>query len=161
MIVPLRTKPSGLYRHRRGLGFTWSRLQRRKYNIRIAKLVFHAKESPIQTRDRVLSLVSSRSNSPDKAYSPAVWIPPNPRLPHAPPHFFRRPFRRFPGLTSHRGGFLDLPLVTTARRVRQSTDKQRPTAHCRSAPARCSTKCPQSMYCFDLTFLYEFGACCL
>ena len=24
MIVPLRTEPSGLYRHRRGLGFTWS-----------------------------------------------------------------------------------------------------------------------------------------
>ena len=49
----LRTNLSGLYRHRRGLGFTWSRLQRRKYNIRIAKLVFHAKESPIRTRGEV------------------------------------------------------------------------------------------------------------
>ena len=55
----LRTNLSGLYRHRRGLGFTWSRLQGRKDNIRIAKLVFHAKESPIRTQDRVLSLVSS------------------------------------------------------------------------------------------------------
>ena len=81
MIVPLRTKPSGLYRHWRGLGFTQSRLQRRKSNIRITKLIFHAKESPIQTRDEVLSLASSRSNSPDKVYSPAVWIPPNLGLP--------------------------------------------------------------------------------
>ena len=55
----LRTNLSGLYRHWRGLGFTWSRLQGRKYNIRIAKLVFHAKESPIRTRVEVLSLVSS------------------------------------------------------------------------------------------------------
>ena len=39
MIVPIQTKPSGLYRHRRELGFTQSRLQRRKSNIRIAKLV--------------------------------------------------------------------------------------------------------------------------
>ena len=82
MIVSLRTKPSSLYRHGRGLRFTWSRLQRRKYNIRIAKLVFHAKESPIWTRDEVLSLVSSRSNSPAKVYSPAVHISPNPGLPH-------------------------------------------------------------------------------
>ena len=79
----LRTILSGLYRHRRGLGFTWSRLQGRKYNIRIAKLVFHAKESPIRTRAEVLSLVSSRFNSPDDVYSPAVRIPPNPGLPHS------------------------------------------------------------------------------
>ena len=81
MIAPLWTEPSGLYRHRRGLGFTQSRLQRRKSNIRIAKLVFHAKESPIRTRDEVLSLVCSRSNSPAKVYSPAIRIPPNPGLP--------------------------------------------------------------------------------
>ena len=81
LIIPIQTKPSGLYRHRRGLGFTQSRLQRRRSNIRIAKLVFHAKESPIRTRDEVLSLVSSRSNSPAKVYSPAVRIPPNPGLP--------------------------------------------------------------------------------
>jgi len=78
----LRTNLSGLYKHRRGLGFTRSRLQGRKNNIRIAKLVFHAKESPIRTHDGVSSLVSSRSNSPDEVYSPAVQIPPNPRLPH-------------------------------------------------------------------------------
>ena len=74
-------KPSDLYRHRRGLGFTWSWLQRRTYNIRIAKLVFHSKESPIRTRDEVLSLVSSWSNSPAKVYNPAVRIPPNPVRP--------------------------------------------------------------------------------
>ena len=54
----LRTNLSGLYRHRRGLGFTWSQLQGRKHNIWIAKLVFHAKESPIRTRAEVLSLLS-------------------------------------------------------------------------------------------------------
>ena len=54
----LRTNLSGLYRHRRELGFTWSRLQGRKHNIRIAKLAFHAKESPFQTRDEVFNLVS-------------------------------------------------------------------------------------------------------
>ena len=79
--LDLRTNLSGLYRHRRGLGFTRSRLQRRKYNIWIAKLVFHAKESPIRTRDGVLSLVSSHSNNPAKVYSLAVRIPPNPGLP--------------------------------------------------------------------------------
>ncbi len=77
----LRTNLSGLYRHRRGLGFTRNRLQGTKHNIQIAKLVFHAKESHIRTRDGVLSLVSSRSNSPDDVYSPAVHIPPNPGLP--------------------------------------------------------------------------------
>ena len=81
LIVPLRTKLSGLYRHRRGLGFTWNRLQRRKYNIWIAKLVFHAKESPIWTWAEVLSLVSSRFNSLDGVYSPAVRIPPYLGLP--------------------------------------------------------------------------------
>ena len=80
----LRTNLSGLYRHRRGLGFTWSRLQGRKHNIRIAKLVVHAKESPIRTRAEVLSLVSSRFDSPDDVYSSAVRIPPNPGLPHIP-----------------------------------------------------------------------------
>ena len=82
-----RTNLSGLYRHRRGLGFTWSRLQGRKYNIRITKLAFHAKESPIRTRAKVLSLVSSRFNIPDDVYSPAVRIPPNPGLPHCPQLF--------------------------------------------------------------------------
>ena len=81
VIILIRTELSGLYRHRRGLGFTWSRLQGRKHNIQIAKLVFHAKDSPIWTRAEVLSLVSSRFNSPDEVYSPAIRIPPNPGLP--------------------------------------------------------------------------------
>ena len=81
VIVLLRANLSGLYRHRRGLGFTWSRLQGRKHNIQIAKVVFHAKESPIRTRAEVLSLVSSRFNSPDVVHSLVVRIPPNPGLP--------------------------------------------------------------------------------
>ena len=80
----LRTNLFGLYRHRKGLGFTWSRLQGRKYNIRIAKLAFHAKESSIRTQVEVLSLVSSRFNCPNIVHSPAVRIPPNPGLPQAP-----------------------------------------------------------------------------
>ena len=82
MIVPLRTKPSGLYRHRRGLGLHKVGYREGNLYIRIAKLAFHAKESPIRTRDEVLSLVSSRSNSLAKVYSPVVRIPPNPGLPH-------------------------------------------------------------------------------
>ena len=47
----------------------------RKHNIRIAKLAFHAKESPIQTRAEVLSLVSSRFNSPDVVHSSLSGYP--------------------------------------------------------------------------------------
>ena len=58
IVVVLRTKPSGLYRHRRGLG-----LHRVGYkgdlHIQIAKLAFHAKESPTRTRDEAFNLVSS------------------------------------------------------------------------------------------------------
>ena len=44
---------------------TQSRLQWQEIlNIRIAKLAFHAKESPIRTRDEVFNLVSSQSRSP-------------------------------------------------------------------------------------------------
>ena len=80
----LRTNLSGLYRHRRGLGFTWSRLQGRKHNIRIAMLAFHAKESPIRTWAEVLSLVSSHFDSPDDVYSSTVRKPPNTELPQLP-----------------------------------------------------------------------------
>ena len=59
IVVILRTKPSGLYRHQRGL-----RLHRVDYKggdlqIRIAKLAIHAKESPTRTWDEVFNLVSS------------------------------------------------------------------------------------------------------
>ena len=52
----------------------------------IGRIVAHEmslkdKESTIRTRDEVLSLVSSRSNSPARAYSPAIRIPPYPGLP--------------------------------------------------------------------------------
>ena len=53
-------------------------------HIRIAKLAFHAKESPIRTRDEVFNLVSSYSRSPTKGYSPAIRTPPNPGLPQWP-----------------------------------------------------------------------------
>ena len=44
-------------------------------NIRIAKLAFHAKESPFRTRDEVFYLVSSYPNSPAYAYSPMSRTP--------------------------------------------------------------------------------------
>ena len=81
IVLVLRTKPSSLYRHRRGLGLHKVGYRERNLYIGITKLTFHAKESPIQTRDEVLSLVSSRSNSPTKVYSPAVRIPPYLGLP--------------------------------------------------------------------------------
>ena len=81
----LRTKPSGLYRHPRGLGLHRVGYKGGDLHIRIAKLAFHAKESPIRTQDGVLSLVSSCSNSPDEVYSPAVRIPPNPGIPQRSP----------------------------------------------------------------------------
>ena len=58
VIVVLRTKPSGLYRHQRGLGHRVG-YKGGDLHIRIAKLAFHAKESPIRTRDEVFNLVSS------------------------------------------------------------------------------------------------------
>ena len=59
IVVALRTKPSGLYRYQRGLGLHRVGYKGEDLHIRIAKLAFHAKESPIRTRDEVLSLVSS------------------------------------------------------------------------------------------------------
>ena len=59
IVVVLRTKPSGLYRHRRGLGLHGVSYKEGDLHIRIAKLAFHAKESPIRTRDEVFNLVSS------------------------------------------------------------------------------------------------------
>ena len=59
VIVVLRTKPSGLYRHRRGLGLHRVGYKEGDLHIGIAKLAFHAKESPIRTRDEAFNLVSS------------------------------------------------------------------------------------------------------
>ena len=59
MNVPTQTKPSGLYRHRRGLGLHRVGYKEEIYIIRIAKLAFHAKESPTQTPDEVFNLISS------------------------------------------------------------------------------------------------------
>ena len=46
-------------------------------HIRIAKLAFHAKESPIRTRDEVFNLVSSRSRSPAEGI---VWLSGHPLI---------------------------------------------------------------------------------
>ena len=59
IVVVLRTKPSGLYRHRRGLGLHRVGYKGGDLHIRIAKLAFHAKESPVRTQDEVFNLVSS------------------------------------------------------------------------------------------------------
>ena len=59
IVVVLWTKPSGLYRHRRGLGLHRLGYKGGDLHIRIAKLAFHPKESPIRTRDEVFNLVSS------------------------------------------------------------------------------------------------------
>ena len=59
IVVVLQTKPSGLYRHQRGLGLHRVGYREGDLHIRIAKLAFHAKESPIRTRDEVFYLVSS------------------------------------------------------------------------------------------------------
>ena len=58
-VVSYGLKPSGLYRHRRGLGLHRVGYKGGDLHIRIAKLAFHAKESPIRTRDGVFNLVSS------------------------------------------------------------------------------------------------------
>ena len=59
VVVVLQTQPSDLYRHRRGLWLHRVGYKEGDLHIRIAKLAFHAKESPIRTRDEVFNLVSS------------------------------------------------------------------------------------------------------
>ena len=59
IVLVLQTKPSGLYRHLRGLGLHRAGYKGGDLHIRIAKLAFHAKESPIRTRYEVFNLVSS------------------------------------------------------------------------------------------------------
>ena len=59
-VVSYGLKPSGLYRHQGRLGLhTESVTMVGDLHIRLAKLAFHAKESPIRTRDGVFNLVSS------------------------------------------------------------------------------------------------------
>ena len=59
IVVVLRTKPSGLYKHWRGLGLHRVGYKGGDLHIRIAKFAFHAKESPTRARDEVFNLVSS------------------------------------------------------------------------------------------------------
>ena len=53
------TSHFGLYRHRKGLGLHKVGYKGGDIHIRIAKLAFHAKESPFRTWDEVFNLVSS------------------------------------------------------------------------------------------------------
>ena len=57
IVVVLRTKPSGLYRHQRGLGLHRIGYIEMNLHILTAKIAFHAKESPLRTRDEVFYLV--------------------------------------------------------------------------------------------------------
>ena len=59
IVVVLWSKPSSLYRRRKGLGLHRVGYREGDLHIRIAKLAFHAKESPTWTRDEVFYLVSS------------------------------------------------------------------------------------------------------
>ena len=59
IVLVLWTKPSGLYRHRRRLGLHRVGDREGDLHIRIAKLAFHAKDSPTQTRDKAFNLVPS------------------------------------------------------------------------------------------------------
>ena len=52
IVLVLRTKPSGLYRHRRRLGLHRVGYREGDLHIRIVKLAFHAKESPTRTRTK-------------------------------------------------------------------------------------------------------------
>ena len=63
-MIVLWTKPSGLYRHRRGLGLHGVGYKGGDLHILIAKLAFHAKESPSRhgTKSSILCL-----------HSPTVW----------------------------------------------------------------------------------------
>ena len=84
IVFVLRTKPSGLYRHRRGLGLNRVGYREGNLHIRISRLAFHAKESPTRTREEVFCLVSLYPNSLTHVYSPAVRGPLNPGLPQYP-----------------------------------------------------------------------------
>ena len=64
IVVVVRTKPSCLYRHWRGLGLHRVGYKEGDLHIRIAKLAFHAKESPIRTRVESSIFVSLQPNSP-------------------------------------------------------------------------------------------------
>ena len=46
IVLVLQTKPSGLYRHQRAVGLHGVGYIEGDLHIRIAKLAFHAKESP-------------------------------------------------------------------------------------------------------------------
>ena len=59
IVVVLRTKPPVYIDTGGGLGLHRVGYKGGDLHIRIAKLAFHAKESPIWTRDEVFNLVSS------------------------------------------------------------------------------------------------------
>ena len=77
IVVILRTKPSGLYRHRRGLGLHRGGYKGGDLHIRIAKLAFHAKESP--TRNRTMSSILYL-HSPTVRPKYIVWLSEHPLI---------------------------------------------------------------------------------
>ena len=80
-LLSYELEPSGLYRHRRGLGLHRVGYNGRRSTYPYRKLAFHAKESPIRTRDEVFNLVSSQSRSLADGDSLAIRTPPNLGLP--------------------------------------------------------------------------------
>ena len=142
IVVILWTKTSSLYRHRRGLWLHRVSYREGDLHIRIAKLAFHAKESPIRTRGEVFNLVSSLSNSLAKVYSPAVQGPPNPGLPHPPCQQRGRGHRwlsRGPTLSAMRGRISPAPPrrrpPTTRQRTSPAPPRPSPAAN-EAAPHR-------------------------
>ena len=63
-ISPLRTKSSSLYRHQEDLGLHKVGYKGKESTYLLAKLAFHAKESPIRTRVQSSVFVSSQPISP-------------------------------------------------------------------------------------------------
>ena len=62
--LPLRTKSSGSYKHREDLGLHKVGYKGKESTYSVAKLAFHAKESPIQTRVQSSVFASSQPISP-------------------------------------------------------------------------------------------------
>ena len=71
----------------------------------------------------------------------------------------RRPFRRFPGLSPRARASAPSPPSPAGARAPPSSEEQRPSARCRAAPARCSTKRLQGMYCSNFMNLVHVLNC--
>ena len=108
--MPLRTKPSSLYRHRRDLGLYRVGLRRKESSHPNAKLAIHAKESPIRNEGRPsISYLHDRSVRP-MSHSPTIRGPLNPGLPHSKSHeLTKRALESNDDLGTHGLSFPPLP----------------------------------------------------